>query len=92
MTAPTPDTWTAVDGGTWHFAAWDDDAFTVFYNQGSGETLLLNALGGQVLRALRERAASVSELRETLAEADADALRAALQYFWQANLIRPVAR
>jgi len=44
------DLWRADLPDLFHWAEWEDEEESVFYHQGSGETLLLNPLGAFVLK------------------------------------------
>ena len=73
MTDPTPDAaakitlWKANSPTQFHWAEWEDGEEYAFFHQGSGETLLLNALGVFLLKTISEHPVSSEELAKLAA-------------------------
>lgn len=73
MTDPAPDAavrnalWKANSPTHFHWAEWADGEETVFFHQGSGETLLLNPLGVFLLKTICENPVSSETLTQLTA-------------------------
>lgn len=59
---PGDSLWEANFPAFFHWAAWQDEDESVFYHQGSGETLLLSPLGAFLLKMIATGPTSVEKL------------------------------
>lgn len=83
-----------------HWAEWQDEEESVFYHQGSGETLLLNPLGAFVLKTVCNGEISTEKLAQQTAHyfelpmdaALIDGIDLSLRTFEQKGLIHSEAR
>jgi len=87
--------WELAEGSRLHWISWDDEY--VIFDEGSGDTHLLDLMTAEVLRALEQSPGAESALIERVAvrlDIDPDAalerrIREAIQKFREAGLVQP---
>ncbi|CAN5867208.1 hypothetical protein BH11PSE12_BH11PSE12_06700 [soil metagenome] len=89
--------WSLTSRGRLHFRSWDDDDISVVYNELSGDTHLVDALGVDLLQLLSHCAYSIDVMVLKLAEVyavndeiadDVDADRTTLKAYIVATLLQ----
>lgn len=92
-------TWTANFPECFLWAEWETEELSVFFHEGSGETLLLNPLGALILKAIGNGEASTDMLARLAArnfdlpldEKLLSTIQMALHTFEQKGLVLPLA-